>query len=33
MGPAARPQTVRRVGSLLAPALIFLGIREFGLLV
>ncbi len=27
------PRTVRRVGSLLAPALIFLGIREFGLLV
>jgi hypothetical protein len=38
--PAARPwlrlpdpRSVRRVGSLLAPALIFLGIREFGLLV
>jgi hypothetical protein len=32
--PAASPRwTVRRVGSVLAPALIFLGIREFGLLV
>lgn len=34
-GPATTPSkwTVRRVGELLAPALIFLGIREFGLLV
>ncbi|MGH3876403.1 MAG: hypothetical protein ACRDSK_05115 [Actinophytocola sp.] len=33
-GPAESPRwTVRRVGALLAPALIFLGIREFGLLV
>jgi hypothetical protein len=31
--PADRSWTVRRVGSLLAPALIFLGIRELGLLV
>ena len=33
-GPAESPRwTVRRVGALLAPALIFLGIREFGLIV
>src|SRR6476469_673280 len=31
--PANRPWTVRRLGSLLAPALLFLGIRELGLLV